>query len=183
VRTLTLICLLGSPALAQVHVEVSAPPPPRIVVEAPPPPRVVVPPPPRVEVHAPRVVVAPPPRVEVRAPRVVVPPPPPAPTVRFSAPPPLVVVQPGVQVVEDADEEVFFSSGFYWHRSDDGNWWRTRNYRGGWVVAPPRAVPVAVMHLPHGHYRHYRVENRHERHEIRREIRHEERRERRHGRH
>ena len=42
---LPMICvtLLGTaPAFAQVHVEVVAPPPPRVVVTAPPPPRVDV---------------------------------------------------------------------------------------------------------------------------------------------
>ena len=145
-RTLTYVCamlLAGTPAFAQVRVEVVAPPPPRIEVRAP-----------RVEVRAP-------------APRVVVPPPP---TVRFSAPPPLTVVEPGVQVVEDADDEVFFSSGYYWHCNPDGVWFRTRSYRGGWAVAPSRAVPVAVMRLPRGHYRHFHG---HERHEVRHEMRHE----------
>jgi hypothetical protein len=188
VRTLSYLCfmLVGSSAFAQVQVEVTAPPPPRIEVHAPPPPRVVVPPPPRVVVPPPpRVVVPPPPRVEVRAPRVVMVTPP-APTVRFEAPPPLVAVEPGVEVVEDADDEIFFSAGYYWHRGAEGTWWRTRNYRGGWVVAPARAVPVAVMHLPHGHYRHYHAAEWHqERREIRREIRHERREERRehHGHH
>ncbi|MBL8940196.1 MAG: hypothetical protein JNM69_36955 [Archangium sp.] len=36
------------------------------------------------------------------------------PTIVFEAPPALVVVQPGVQVVEDFDEEVFFVDGWYW---------------------------------------------------------------------
>lgn len=133
-RTLTCFILLASPAFAQVSVHVTAPPPPRVEVRAP---RVVVP-----------------------APRVIAPPPP---AIRFTAPPPLVVVRPGVQVVADADEEVFFSAGWYWHRGDDGTWWRTRHHRGGWTVAPPRAVPVAVVRMPHGRYRHFHREMRHER--------------------
>jgi hypothetical protein len=168
-RTLTYVSFMvfsSANALAQVTVEVNAPPPPRVVVRAPappPPPRVVVPPPPpRVVVRAPapRVYVPPPPAVRVEPP-----------TVTFAAPPPLVTVEPGIEVVEDADEEVFFSAGWYWHCGPDGTWWRTHNYRGGWVVAPPRVVPVAVMHLPRGHYRHFHSEIRHEQ----REIRHEER--------
>ena len=150
-RTLPMLCvtLLGAaPAFAQVHVEVVAPPPPRVVVAAPPPPRVFVPAPP---------------------------------AVRFEAPPPLVVVEPGVQVVRDCDEEVFFSGGWYWHPAPSGVWYRTRSYRGGWVVAPRHAVPVAVARLPRGQYRHFRGEawreqRREERHDER-AIRHEERRE------
>ena len=52
------------------------------------------------------------------------------PTITFSAPPPLVVVQPGVQVVEDNDEEVFFVDNYYWVRRGP-NWYRARDHRGG----------------------------------------------------
>jgi hypothetical protein len=120
------------------------------------------------------VVSAPAPRVVVRAPEPVIHVEPP--TVRFTAPPPLVAVAPSVQVVEDADDEVFFSAGWYWHCGADGSWWRTRDYRGGWVAAPRRVVPVAIVRMPRGHYRHYHAEMRHERNEMRHE-RHEERRE------
>ena len=76
----------------------------------------------------------------------------PLPTITFSAPPPLVVVQPGVQVVEDYDDEVYFSDGFYWVRRDD-RWFRTRDYRGNWMVVERRVVPAAVVALPPGQYR------------------------------
>src|SRR5215475_730301 len=93
---------------------------------------------------------------------VVTPPPPAArvvvgaPTVRFEAPPPMVEVEPGVQVVRDCDDEVFFQAGWYWHPGPDGVWYRTRSYRGGWVAAPRAAVPVALVRMPRGQYRHYR---------------------------
>lgn len=116
----------------------------------------------RVEVVAP-----PPPRVVVAPPRVVVAPPP---AVRFEAPPPLTVVAPGVRVVRDCDEEVFFSGGWYWHAGPEGTWYRTRSYRGGWVVAPRHMVPGAIVRMPRGQYRHYRGEGWHEQ---RREERHE----------
>ncbi len=132
----------GAPAWAQVHVEIVAPPPPRVVV-APPRPVVVAPPPP----------------------------------VRFVAPPPLVVVEPGVQVVRDCDEEVFFTGGWYWHAGPDGTWYRTRSWRGGWVAAPRRTVPVAIVRLPRGQYRHFRGEAwREQRREERRWERGDERR-------
>lgn len=76
----------------------------------------------------------------------------PLPTITFSAPPPLVVVQPGVQVVEDYDDEVYFSDGFYWVRRDE-RWFRTRDYRGNWMVVERRIVPAAVVALPPGQYR------------------------------
>jgi hypothetical protein len=196
-RTLTYVGIIGgfllssAPAFAQVSVTLSAPPPPRVEIRAPappPPPRVVVPAPPRVEVRAPRVYAPPPPRVVVRAPepRVVVRAPqpqvvlPPPPRLHFEAQPELVVVQPGVQVVADADEEVFYSSGWYWHAGPDGTWWRARHYRDGWVVAPRHAVPRVVMHLPQGHYKHYRVESRHQRHEVKHYQKHEYKREQHH---
>lgn len=75
----------------------------------------------------------------------------------FPAPPPLVVVQPGVQVVPDYDEEVFFSDGWYWLRRDE-RWYRTRDYRGGWVVVPRRTVPARLYGMPPGHYKHWHKE-------------------------
>ena len=69
--------------------------------------------------------------------------------------PPLVVVQPGVQVVEDWHEEVFFTRGFYWVRRDD-HWYRARTPRAAFVYVEPRRVPVALVRMPPGHYKHWR---------------------------
>jgi hypothetical protein len=69
--------------------------------------------------------------------------------------PPLVVVQPGVQVVPECDHEVFYTGGYYWVREDD-LWYRSRSHRGGWVVAPARVVPVALVRMPPGQYKHWR---------------------------
>lgn len=71
--------------------------------------------------------------------------------------PPLVVVEPGVQVVEDFDQEVFYVSGYYWVRRD-GHWYRTRDHRGTWVYVGPRYVPPALVRIPPGHYRRWRKE-------------------------
>lgn len=75
----------------------------------------------------------------------------------FPAPPPLVVVQPGIQVVPEYDEEVFFAEGWYWLRRDE-RWYRARDHRGGWVLVQRRAVPVALYGTPPGHYKHWRKE-------------------------
>lgn len=83
------------------------------------------------------------------------------PTITFQVPPPLVVVQPGVQVVEDFDDEVFFTDGWYWCRRD-GRWFRTKDHRGGWVVVE-RGVPVALVKLPPGKYRKWKRELREDR--------------------
>jgi hypothetical protein len=68
--------------------------------------------------------------------------------------PDLVEVSPGVQVVADYDDSVFYSDGFYW-RYDNGGWYRSNNYAGGFVYwnAPPQAI--ITINDP-GHYRHYR---------------------------
>lgn len=69
--------------------------------------------------------------------------------------PPLVVIQPGVQVVEDFDREVFFTDGFYWVRHDNG-WYRSRSHRGGWALVPVRGVPARLVSLPPGHYKRWK---------------------------
>ena len=95
--------------------------------------------------------------------------------------PPLVLIQPGIQVVEGFHEEVFFHRGWYWCRRHDG-WYRARSPRErfGWVEA--RRVPGALIRVPPGHYRNWHREARpgehrgHERRDERREERREERR-------
>ena len=83
------------------------------------------------------------------------------PAIVFPAPPPLVVIQPGVQVVEDSDDEVFFVDGFYWCRRD-GRWFRTKSHQGGWVVVGPGLVPATLVAIPPGQYRKWkRVESGH----------------------
>jgi len=68
--------------------------------------------------------------------------------------PDLVEVSPGVQVVADYDDSVFYSDGFYW-RYDNGGWYRSNNYAGGFVYwnAPPAAI--ISINEPY-RYRHYR---------------------------
>ncbi|MHB8877991.1 MAG: hypothetical protein ACYC8T_30210 [Myxococcaceae bacterium] len=77
------------------------------------------------------------------------------PTISFPAPPTLVVVEPGVQVVQDYDDEVFFVDGWYWHRRGP-HWYRTQVHTGGWVLAEPRHVPVVIVKSPVGRYRRWR---------------------------
>lgn len=77
------------------------------------------------------------------------------PTITFNAPPPLVVVEPGVQVVEDQDEEVFFVSDYYWVRRGP-RWYRTKDHRGGWVVVDGPGVPPSLVRVPAGKYRRYK---------------------------
>ena len=55
--------------------------------------------------------------------------------------PDLVYVSPGVQVIADYDEPVFYSDNYYW-RFDNGGWYRSSYYDRGWSVyaRPPHAV-------------------------------------------
>jgi hypothetical protein len=68
----------------------------------------------------------------------------------------MVEVHPGVLVVHDYDQEVFFVDGRYWMHWPDGRWYRANDYRGGWVTAEPRAVPGSIVRLPPGAYKHYK---------------------------
>ncbi len=77
------------------------------------------------------------------------------PTIRFETAPVLVEVSPGIQVVPDYDQEVFFVDGWYWSRSGRV-WYRTRDHRGGWVVVQERAIPMALVRVPPGKYKHYK---------------------------
>ena len=77
-----------------------------------------------------------------------------APTIRFETAPVLVEVSPGIQVVPEYEQEVFFVDGWYWHRAGR-TWYHTRDHRGGWVVAHGREVPRGLLRIPPGRYRHY----------------------------
>jgi hypothetical protein len=68
-------------------------------------------------------------------------------------PPDLVYAAPGVQVIANYNEPIFYSGGLYW-RYYGGVWYRSSYYTGGWVYARP---PVAVLgiHNPHS-YVYYR---------------------------
>ncbi len=67
--------------------------------------------------------------------------------------PDLVVVEPGVQVIADYDEPIFYSENYYW-RNDGGRWYRSSYHNRGWVVyeAPQR---VRSINQPN-RYRRYR---------------------------
>jgi hypothetical protein len=117
------------------------------------------------------------------------------PSILFPAPPHLVVVEPGVQVVENYDEEVFFVDNFYWHHRGP-HWYRTNAHNGAWVLVEPRFVPERIAIYEPGRFRRWRGseperrewnewherrnrEHREERREERREDRHERREDRR----
>lgn len=67
--------------------------------------------------------------------------------------PDLVYIEPGVQVIADYDEPIFFANDYYW-RQDGGVWYRSNRWNGGWAYASP---PQAIIHIDSpGRYRNYR---------------------------
>jgi hypothetical protein len=74
--------------------------------------------------------------------------------ITFAEPPPLVVVSPGIQIVPEYDQEVYFANGCYWARRDEG-WYRTWDWRGGWAPVRPAYVPASLARIPPGRFRHY----------------------------
>jgi hypothetical protein len=86
--------------------------------------------------------------------------------------PPMVVVQPGIQVVEGFREEVFFAKGWYWCRRPNG-WYRAHGPRDRFDFVEARRVPGELARFPEGRYRNWHHEE--PRGRERREERHEER--------
>jgi hypothetical protein len=75
-------------------------------------------------------------------------------TTVYASTPDLVTVSPGVSVVADYDEPVFYTDGFYW-RFYDGYWYRSNNYATGWYYW--ERPPVAVLRIDRPYaYAHYR---------------------------
>jgi hypothetical protein len=78
------------------------------------------------------------------------------PTIRFETRPALVTVSEGVEVVPDYPEQVFYRDGWYWHSSGT-RWYRMRDHRGGWVLVERRSVPVVLLGIPPGKYKHHKM--------------------------
>lgn len=77
----------------------------------------------------------------------------PVPQIRFEVAPPLVEVLPGVKVVQNYDDEVFASDGWFWVRRES-SWFRTRDLRQpAWAPAPTREVPQVLVTQPPGRFR------------------------------
>lgn len=73
--------------------------------------------------------------------------------------PDLAYVSPGVYVVADYDQPVFYTNNLYW-RYDNGTWYQSRYYDRGWrYSAPPRAL--VTINQPYAYVR-YRANTRYE---------------------
>ena len=68
--------------------------------------------------------------------------------------PDMAYVAPGVRVIADYDEPIFFSDGFYWY-NQNGYWYRSNSYTSGWVfvASPPRAIISINRPYAYAHYR------------------------------
>lgn len=69
-----------------------------------------------------------------------------------SAEPALVEVSPGVMVIEDYHEPVFYSDGFYW-RYYGGLWYRSHYHTGGWVTWNRPPARIIGIRRPHAYVR------------------------------
>src|SRR4029434_7924239 len=67
--------------------------------------------------------------------------------------PDLVYAAPGVQVIADYNEPIFYADNQYW-RFSGGTWYRSSNYTGGWVYATAPSV-ILRIEQPRA-YVHYR---------------------------
>jgi hypothetical protein len=67
--------------------------------------------------------------------------------------PDLAYVSPGVYVVEDYDQPVFYTNNAYW-RYDGGRWYVSNYYNRGWrYAAPPRTLVSIRQPRAYVHYR------------------------------
>jgi hypothetical protein len=61
--------------------------------------------------------------------------------------PELVVISPGVQVVADLDEPIFYSGNYYW-RNDGGYWYRSASHTHGWARVEVAPVEIRAIERP-----------------------------------
>lgn len=68
--------------------------------------------------------------------------------------PDLAYVAPGVHVIANYGEPIFYADGFYWWNYD-GYWYRSTHYTGGWAYTPYPPSVLLSIHDPY-RYRYYR---------------------------
>jgi hypothetical protein len=72
--------------------------------------------------------------------------------------PDLVVISPGVQVIADLDEPIFYSGNYYW-RNQGGFWYRSTSHTRGWARVEVAPVEIRTIERPSA-YVHYHGEAR-----------------------
>ncbi len=68
--------------------------------------------------------------------------------------PDMLVISPGVRVIADYDEPIFYADSYYWMFSS-GGWYRSSVYTGGWVYVASPPAHIRRIDRPHA-YVHYR---------------------------
>jgi hypothetical protein len=76
----------------------------------------------------------------------------------FEEAPQVVFVTPGVYIVPDSPEEIFFSAGLYWTLRD-GSWYQCRGHHQKWVRTRGDRVPPTIMRMPRGRYKNWHENN------------------------
>ncbi len=76
------------------------------------------------------------------------------PDIVFEERPAVVLAAPGIYVIPDYPEEVFFVGGFYWVVRGD-RWYRSAGPRSRWVLVERRHVPSKIIRVPRGKYKHW----------------------------
>ena len=61
--------------------------------------------------------------------------------------PDLVVISPGVQVIANLDEPIFYSDNYYW-RNEGGVWYRSTSHTRGWVRVEDAPVEIRTIERP-----------------------------------
>jgi hypothetical protein len=61
--------------------------------------------------------------------------------------PDLVVISPGVQVIADLDEPIFYSGNYYW-RNEGGFWYRSTSHTQGWARVEVAPVEIRTIERP-----------------------------------
>jgi hypothetical protein len=72
--------------------------------------------------------------------------------------PELVVISPGVQVIADYDEPIFYSERYYW-RNQGGFWYRSSSHNRGWARVSVAPVAIRSIERPSAYIR-YRASGR-----------------------
>jgi hypothetical protein len=77
-----------------------------------------------------------------------------APEIEFEEAPAVALVSPGIYIIPDYPEEVFFVSGFYWVIRE-GSWYRCAGPRQKWILVRSGRVPMVLVRFPRGRYRNW----------------------------
>jgi hypothetical protein len=74
--------------------------------------------------------------------------------VAFYEPPPLIMVEPGIYVVQGSAYPVYYVNGAYWSYYD-GGWYRSRRWNDSWVRVGGDVIPGVIVYRDHHHYVRY----------------------------